>query len=290
METSPKVSIALSTYNGAKYLREAIDSCLNQTYENIELIITDDASTDNTQEIVTAYSDKRIRYIRGETNVGPAGNLNRGFSIATGEFLTWTSYDNIYSMNAIEEMAEELKNNREADFVYANFYRIDETGKVFGKTRVGSVEKLDDLNCIGYCFLYRKKIYEELGGYDPTFSLAEDYEYWLRIRTRFKMKKINGYLYYARLHQGSLRNKYHVEVLEAGRRARDKYITDVAKKNYYIAESYFLKEDKKNCASFLRKSLFQNPLSLRALRLLALIIFPDFLVKTIRKLKHKIIW
>lgn len=288
-ERFPKVSIVLVNHNGAKYLRESIDSCLNQTHTNIELIVVDDTSTDDSQEILKAYSDERIKlYICNETNLGLANSLNRGFSHATGDYLTWTSYDNVYSKNAIEAMTRELGKYKNIDFVYANFYKIDEKGKTIARTKVKPIKELDIGNCIGYCFLYRRKIYQELGGYDPSCRLAEDYEYWLRIRSKFKMKRLGGYLYYARFHRECLRSKYPQEVEEAGKKVRDKYISDISKKYYLMAKEYSLKGDKANCMLFLKKSMLRDPLDLEAIRLLAITLLPDFLVKMIRRVKRNI--
>ena len=284
-ENVPKVSITLPTYNGAKYLRESIDSCLNQTHKNIELIIVDDGSTDTTQEIVKSYSDRRMQYIRNETNLGIANSLNKGFSFATGDYLTWTSDDNMYFKNAIEVMVEELERHKNVDFVYANRYLIDEEGNAVGRLKAKPIRHLDIENYIGPCFLYRKKVYEELGGYDSSFYLAEDYEYWLRVRKKFRMKRLNKYLYYSRFHLECLRNKYPEKIEKAQKRVRDKYIVDTSLKDYFRAEEYFLQGDKKNCILFLKKSMLRNPLNLKAIRLLLLTILPDVLVKRIREVK-----
>lgn len=100
-ENSPKVSIVLPTYNGARYLRQSIDSCLGQTYRNLELIVVDDASTDTTPEIIRSYQDPRIRVIRHEKSKMLPESLNTGFRAVSGDYLTWTSDDNYYVPEAI---------------------------------------------------------------------------------------------------------------------------------------------------------------------------------------------
>src|SRR3989338_10314783 len=105
---NPKVSIVLPTYNGARYLRQSIDSCLSQTYKNIELIIVDDCSTDETPDIVHSYNDPRIRYVRNKTNQRLPRSLNIGFALTTAEYLTWTSDDNEFLPQAIETMLKVL--------------------------------------------------------------------------------------------------------------------------------------------------------------------------------------
>jgi len=103
---SKLISIVLPVYNGARFLRESIDSVLNQTYTNWELLILDDCSTDETPSIAQEYAEKdsRIFYYRNERNLRLPGNLNRGFSLAKGDYLTWTSDDNRYRPTALEKM------------------------------------------------------------------------------------------------------------------------------------------------------------------------------------------
>ena len=126
----PNVSIILPVYNGARYLAQAIDSCLNQTYRNIELIIVDDCSTDETPAIVRSYTDPRIRYVRNKTNRRLPQSLNIGFALATGEYLTWTSDDNEFLPHAIETMLKILMEDKAVDFVYSDYTaKYLETGK-----------------------------------------------------------------------------------------------------------------------------------------------------------------
>src|SRR5258708_28767526 len=104
MKQQAKVSIVLPSYNGASYLKQSIDSCLAQTHKNIELIIVNDGSYDDTEKIVKSYNDLRITYLKSTLTRGISASLNKGFSKATGEYLTWTSDDNYYVPTAIEKM------------------------------------------------------------------------------------------------------------------------------------------------------------------------------------------
>ena len=223
MEASAKVSIVLPTYNGAKYLRQSIDSCLNQTYKNIELIIVDDGSMDETPQIIGSYQDERIKYVRHDKNKRLPYALNTGFAMATGEYLTWTSDDNYYAENAIESMVALLQINKAIDFVYANYYAINDNGAVLQSISVGPSESLKEYNCIGSCFLYSRKVYEVLGGYNPDAFLAEDYEYWIRIFKRFRMQKLDKFVYWHRLHPRSLTGQYADEAKRCADRIRDHY-------------------------------------------------------------------
>jgi glycosyltransferase involved in cell wall biosynthesis len=211
-ETSAKVSIVLPTYNGAKYIRKSIDSCLNQTYQNIELVIVDDGSIDETSEIIKSYKDERIRYLRHEKNEGLPKALNTGFTNTTGEYLTWTSDDNLYVEDAIEKMLFFLK-HKNCLFVYCDFYQFQDDN-LWNKNIVvlPDVIALEKGNRIGPCFLYARKIMEIIGDYDPVTELAEDYDYWIRVSKKFSLCHYNEPLYYFRVHNESLYRVRYFEV------------------------------------------------------------------------------
>src|SRR5262245_42112985 len=106
----PRVSIGLPVYNGAQYLAEALDSLLAQTYANFELIICDNASTDQTEEICHAYAkrDKRIYYIRNKTNIGASRNYMHTFERASAEYFRWATYDDISAQDFLARCIEVL--------------------------------------------------------------------------------------------------------------------------------------------------------------------------------------
>lgn len=256
---SKKVSIILPTYNSTKYIQQSIDSCLNQTYKNIELIVIDDGSFNDIKKIIQSYDDDRIIYLRHKENLGLANALNTGFSNVNGEYLTWTSDDNFYDPGAIEIMAEALEKNPEIDFIYANYYTIDGRGKKLKSINVGSVKTLDRYNCIGPCFLYRRRVYEKIGGYNPIFFLAEDYEYWLRIRKQFKMQKLNKFLYFYREHNTRLTTHYKIAIIEEqAEKASRRYISAWAK-YYHKGRVYLFRKDYRRSIKLFAKALLFNP-------------------------------
>lgn len=209
-DPSVKVSIVLPTYDGSKYFGQSIESCLNQTFKNIELIIVDDGSAEDIPRIVGAYNDPRIKYLRHERNQGLPRALNTGFRDCSGEYLTWTSDDNYYKETAIEEMVGFLQTYPKVDFVYAESHVLDERGTYQGAriTRNKPPQWLEVNNGVGACFLYKRKVYEVIGDYDATAVLAEDYDYWVRISKGFRMQRLNKTLYYYRWHGDSLTSKY----------------------------------------------------------------------------------
>lgn len=201
------VSIVLPVYNGEKYLSESIDSILAQSYTKWELIIIDDCSTDSSADIARSYVEKdaRIHYYRNEQNLKLPRSLNRGFSLAKGNYLTWTSDDNLYLPEAIERMVDTLTKEK-TDFVFATCHVINEDGEIVELIKAPPDYRKAIIagNFVGACFLYTRKVYETIGEYDVNKFLVEDYDYWLRIFCRFEVSNIPDFLYKYRWHDGSL--------------------------------------------------------------------------------------
>lgn len=164
-----KVSIVLPTYNGENYIKDSIQSVLEQSYKNWELIIVNDCSTDSTKEIVENFikQDERIKLINNSQNKKLPASLNIGFENATGEYYSWTSDDNLYKKSAIEFMVNYLEKHQDVDLVSCNYDNIDENAKFiceFEQNKKRTTLDLALYNNIGACFMYRKKITNILGG------------------------------------------------------------------------------------------------------------------------------
>ena len=205
-EAQPLVSIVLPTYNGAKYLPEAIESCLSQTYAAWELIVVDDCSTDSTPGIIAEYAahDGRIRGIRHRKNLKLPGALNTGHAAAKGSYLSWTSDDNRFLPAAFEEMVRFLEQHPAIGLVYADSVAIDEAGNYLRDAPAEPASRLAYFNALGACFLYRRRVYQVIGAYDADLFLAEDYDYWLRVHRQFEIAHLPRVLYQYRFHGDSL--------------------------------------------------------------------------------------
>ncbi len=201
-----KVSIVLPVHNGADYVAESINSIIAQTYENWELIVVNDYSTDDTLEICLdiASKDSRIRVISNERNLKLPSTLNVGFREATGDYYTWTSDDNLYKPNAIATLVETLENNPNVVMVYSDYTNIDVAGNTIGECKLQEPEYIVTGNVCGACFLYTAEVAERIGEYDTNLFLAEDYDYWMRIYKYGRMLHITDNLYLYRIHAGSL--------------------------------------------------------------------------------------
>jgi len=188
-----KISVILPVYNGGRFVGKSIESVLNQSYKNIELIIVNDCSTDNTQEVISDYAtkDDRIKIYNNAINRKLPGTLNNGFTHATGEYLTWTSDDNTYHLDALEKMARVLDNNSKIELVYADFSICDMDGNLIKEVKEGAPEEIRYRDNIGACFLYRNTLAAKVGKYDEETFLAEDYDFFIRC-----YREANGNFYH----------------------------------------------------------------------------------------------
>jgi glycosyltransferase involved in cell wall biosynthesis len=132
---NPILSIGLPVYNGENFLKEALDSILTQTFEDFELIISDNASTDKTEEICREYAarDQRIRYYRNEQNMGAARNYNRVLELSRGKYFKWASDDDLCAPEFLERCVEVLEQKPSVILSYPRSVRIDEEGRHIAK-------------------------------------------------------------------------------------------------------------------------------------------------------------
>ncbi len=131
----PRISIGMPVYNGENYVREAIDSILSQTFRDFELVISDNASTDATEEICKEYraNDERIRYYRNSRNMGATWNNNRVFELAQGEYFKWAAHDDVCEPEFLEECVEVLDRDPDVVLAYPWTKNIDQHGEVTGE-------------------------------------------------------------------------------------------------------------------------------------------------------------
>lgn len=141
------VSIGLPVFNGERFLAETLDSFLDQTFQNFELIISDNASTDSTQEICLQYSakDDRIRYARQKTNLGASRNYNLLLEMSSGKYFKWASHDDLCAPTFLERCTQVFNENPSVILCYSRTQEIDEEGKVIrefpAKPKLGSEKK-----------------------------------------------------------------------------------------------------------------------------------------------------
>jgi glycosyltransferase involved in cell wall biosynthesis len=174
------------------------------------LIIVNDCSTDDTAGIIEHYSrlDNRIKVVHNKVNMKLPSSLNKGFSLAKGEYFTWTSDDNLFGKDALQALLDNMQAEG-ADIIYSSYYFINESGGRLDKF-AGVPEEILFKCVVGACFLYKRSVHEQLGGYDVTKFRMEDMDFWLRAFPRFRIRFIDQPdLYSYRKHPNSLTSAIH---------------------------------------------------------------------------------
>lgn len=218
--SAPAVSIVLPCHDGERYLREALDSCVAQTFESWELIAVDDGSHDATPRIFAEYArlDGRIRVVTNREAIGLPAALNAGFAGARGRYFSWISDDNRYRPDALARLVAVLESDPGVAVVYSDYSVIDDDGHEIERRQALPMERLAIVNCVGASFLYRRAVHEALGGFDPSKPLVEDYDFWLRAASRFRFAALAENLYLYRVHDRSLSAQKADAILAAHRR------------------------------------------------------------------------
>lgn len=186
----PKVTVLMAVYNGERYLREAIDSVLGQTFADFEFLIIDDASCDSTSEIIAEYADRdqRIVILRNQVNMGLTKSLNKGLHVARGEYIARQDADDVSLPGRLEKQVAILEENPDVILVSGNIDLIDSDGHVWRRPRRMGRPRLVAWFLIFYNHLgghsqvmFRRQPVVDLGGYSEERPYSQDYELWLRL-------------------------------------------------------------------------------------------------------------
>ncbi len=213
LSTGPKVSVVLPTYNQLHFLPRAIDSLLNQTFGDFELIIVNDGSTDGTKDYLNTLADPRIT-VKHQDNARLPKALNAGFRSARGELLTWVSSDNYCAPAFLETLVGALDSYPNAGMAYSGFAWVDENDQVINviKDQDMSFHSLLAMNPGNASFMYRKKCQDKVGFYDPKLIGAEDWDMWIRIVERFETVCVPETLYHYRIHEQTMTRQMRPEI------------------------------------------------------------------------------
>jgi len=218
---NPKVSVIMPVYNGEQYLRDAIESVLNQTFTNFEFIIINDGSTDNTNSIINSYKDSRIVIIKNDKNIGQCDSCAKAFLAARGEYIARQDADDISLPERLSKEAAFLDNSPETGLVGSFFLNIDQDGrKLFIITFPCSDEEIRKEFLARYAFchpsvMFRRRCLERVEGYRKELEYAEDYDFIIRISETSKLANIPEVLclYRISLDSISVRKKLKQEVV-----------------------------------------------------------------------------
>jgi glycosyltransferase involved in cell wall biosynthesis len=203
------VSVILPTFNGAKFLKDAIESIILQTFTDWELIIIDDGSTDNTEAIIAVNKDKRILYLKNNGNKGLVYSLNKGIECAKGKFIARMDADDISYPERLEKQYHFLISNPDIAVIDGRQAFIDETGNqtgLFNSDIIGSEtikQKMPWHNCMGHPSVMMRA--EVIKAYPYRKVVYEDYDLWLRmLNDGLKLERTAEPLLWYRIHQKSI--------------------------------------------------------------------------------------
>ena len=204
MNQNPLVSILLPAYNAEKFIIEAINSITNQTYNNLEIIVINDGSTDTTEEKVNNINDDRIKLINNEFNLGLIETLNKGIGFCNGKYIARMDADDISYLDRIELQVQKMEESDEFGICGTWF-------ETFNKSQSSGVSKYKSSNdeiqihllyqihlCHGTA-MFRKEVFDYFK-FDKKYAHAEDFELWSRIKTIYKMTNIPKVLYRVNRH------------------------------------------------------------------------------------------
>lgn len=210
----PKVSIILTTYNGASrgFLKEAIDSVLSQTFSIFELLIIDDGSKDSTRKLCEEYCKKepRIKY-HYQQNLGPGAARNFGIKVSNCPYISFLDDDDSFHPTMIEELYKALtdQSNEQLGMVYCGIQHVDASGKILatpsGRITNNVYKKLFSENVITTsALLVKKSVFEKSGLFNEYLRYSEDYDLWLRIAKHYQINGLDRVLVNYRVHEVQL--------------------------------------------------------------------------------------
>jgi glycosyltransferase involved in cell wall biosynthesis len=223
----PLVSICIPTYNSARFLRECLNSIVNQTYSNKEIIVSDNASTDETEKIVKEYVEKyKVKYYKNEKNIGAEANFTRCIELANGEYIAIFHADDLYMPDMVQKQVEAFKKNPKIGAVFTMATLINSKNEMIGKVKLPAnlknkyiydfpeiffsvLENLNFLVCPSA--MVRSKIYKELVPFnEKRFKTSADLDMWFRILERYSIAIPNEKLMNLRISdiQGSFQSRY----------------------------------------------------------------------------------
>ena len=206
-----KISIITPSYNQGFFLEETINSIIKQNYPNLEYILIDGNSTDNTIDIIKKYEDK-IDYWVSEPDNGQSHAINKGLKQAKGDILAYINSDDVYTEGAFFKVAKFFQENPEIGIVYGDIQLIDQNSKIIGTRREIEFDLLM-AHLIGFGIIipqpatfWRKEVTEKIGLFDENNHFTMDQDYWYRASKHFKIKHLPEVLAQFRIHETSKTN------------------------------------------------------------------------------------
>jgi len=222
----PKITVYIPTCNYGRYLDRAVQSVLSQSTGDWELIIIDDGSTDNTQEVLHKYKEHPSVVAISQENKGLTVTNNVAIRLSRGKYLIRLDPDDYLDENCLLVLSNILDTKPDVGLVYPDYYNVDENGEILEivrRKKIGEEVELLDLPAHGACSMIRKEVLVNLGSYDEDFSCQDGYDLWLRLIQQHQPYNVNIPLFYYRQHAYSLTRKQY-KILDTRREIKRRFI------------------------------------------------------------------
>lgn len=243
----PFISFVIANYNYGSMIGDAIDSILNQSDKDFEIIVVDGASTDSSVEVIKGYKDKLAWWV-SEPDTGQSNAFNKGFTMAKGKFITWLNADDILLPGTIEAVKKKLNANPKAAWATGNFLRFSVPNLEIIQATWGPhflpyfLQGPKRVNAIfGPSTFWKKSIYDKIGGIDESLHYMMDVEYWARLTMLgYKQVRINHYCWGFRMHEASKTAEFSAHTLSKETKVKmDNEREYISKKTGYKPNSFY---------------------------------------------------
>ena len=261
--SNPMISVVMPVYNGERYLREAIDSILNQTYADFEFIILNDGSTDKTEEIILSYNDPRIVYVKNDENLQIVKTLNKGIALAQGKYIARMDSDDISLPARFEKQVQFMENNQRVDicgtWIEVFDLRNEKWEYPIGHEEIKSVLLFN--SALAHPSVIMKKSIFKTNQYDEKYNKAQDYALWVNLLRTYTFHNIPICLLRYRLHEKQAEQdvqfNFANEIRDVVLKMLGCSFSNEQMRNYIDIASYkFVRV--RECEEILRKILISN--------------------------------
>lgn len=248
-KTLLKISIIIPSYNQGQFLEEAIISVISQHYPNVEIIVMDGGSTDNSVEIIKKYNNY-ITYWQSQKDYGQSNAINEGFRRATGSFVTWLNSDDVLLNGSLQAVDKTIQNNPQINWFLGNVLWMDRDGRI---TKVGKVEKENWkwnkhflLSNGGPSAFIRKSCLQQLGWLREDFHYMMDTELWYRfIKNKHPFVRINQYCWGLRLHEAAKMSGHNFKGSALADKKHPSWTqkrkeSEILKSTYFVSSIYLI--------------------------------------------------
>lgn len=276
---TPHISVIIPTHNREKFIGAAIQSVFNQTWQDLEIIVVDDGSVDNTKDLIQAYHSEKITYVHLKQG-GPGWARNNGISRAKGDMVAFLDSDDIWEPNKLELQMEVMAGDPQVKMALANFKFIDPVDNILNESGVDPDYSYDGQFLRDYLdgrlpvytstVMVKRDVFDKVGSFDEQHMIAEDLDLWIKIAAHFKVGYVHKPLTHIRKHSGNIsgasRKKTYFAATVMIERNRENIRTAGLSPEKYLARFYNLagnearkEKDRKDAISYFKKAISAYP-------------------------------